>query len=80
MTLRAPGGLEHYVIEAILIVDPVDVEVLEETGEPTLTLVTCYPFYYVGSAPQRFIIRARPRDASGPPSLAQAGSAIHKEI
>jgi len=32
--------------------------VLEPTAEPALTLVTCYPFYYVGSAPQRFIVRA----------------------
>ena len=31
---------------------------LDPTDEPSLTLVTCYPFTYVGSAPQRFIVRA----------------------
>jgi sortase A len=41
------------------IVSPIDVEVLGPTTEPTLTLVTCYPFYYVGDAPERFIVRAQ---------------------
>ena len=39
------------------IVDPRDVRVLADTLDPTLTLVTCYPFYFLGSAPQRFIVR-----------------------
>jgi sortase A len=41
------------------IVDPSDVEVLKIADSPTLTLVTCYPFYHVGSAPQRFIAQAK---------------------
>ena len=41
-----------------LIVDPIDVEVLDATDESSVTLVTCYPFYFVGSAPQRFIVKA----------------------
>jgi sortase A len=40
------------------IVDPGDVEVLDSTGRQELTLVTCYPFYFVGTAPHRFIVRA----------------------
>ena len=39
-------------------VDPEDVSVLDPTPARALTLVTCYPFYYVGSAPRRFIVRA----------------------
>ena len=39
------------------IVDPKDVRVLADTLDPTVTLVTCYPFYFLGSAPQRFIVR-----------------------
>ena len=39
------------------IVDPKDVRVLADTMDPTVTLVTCYPFYFLGSAPQRFIVR-----------------------
>lgn len=40
------------------VVDPSDVTVLAPTATPTVTLVTCYPFYFVGPAPQRFILRA----------------------
>lgn len=47
-----------YVIEDIRIVDPTDVWVLEPTDLQSITLVTCYPFYFVGSAPQRYIVRA----------------------
>jgi sortase A len=41
------------------VVNPSDVWVLDPTGTPALTLVTCYPFTYVGSAPRRFIVRAQ---------------------
>ena len=49
---------ETYRVERTWIVDPTDVSVLDPTPSPALTLVTCYPFYFVGSAPQRFIVRA----------------------
>jgi sortase A len=48
----------RYRIADILIVEPDQVSVLVPTERPTVTLVTCYPFYYVGSAPLRFIVRA----------------------
>ena len=48
----------EYRIVDLMIVNPEDIEVLNPTEENSLTLVTCYPFYYVGSAPQRFIVRA----------------------
>ena len=47
-----------YLVEELHIVDPTDVWVLEPTESPSVTLVTCYPFYFVGSAPERFIVRA----------------------
>jgi sortase A len=47
-----------YRISEITIVEPTDMWPLDETDEPAVTLVTCYPFYFVGSAPQRFIVRA----------------------
>ena len=49
---------EIYRVERTWIVDPTDVTVLDPTPSASLTLVTCYPFYFVGSAPQRFIVRA----------------------
>lgn len=39
------------------VVDPTDLRVLADTLDPTVTLVTCFPFYFLGSAPQRFIVR-----------------------
>ena len=55
-TLR---GNFKYAVVSITIVDPDDVGVLASTRENVLTLVTCYPFYYVGPAPHRWIVRAR---------------------
>jgi sortase A len=51
-------GSENYRIERMWIVNPDDVSVLDPTPERSLTLVTCYPFYFVGPAPQRYIVRA----------------------
>jgi LPXTG-site transpeptidase (sortase) family protein len=49
-----------YRVESTRIVDPDDLSVLESDGKPELTLITCYPFYYTGEAPKRFIVQARP--------------------
>ena len=48
-----------YKVSEILIVDPSDTFVLLPSQEQTLTLITCYPFYFVGSAPERFIVKAK---------------------
>lgn len=48
----------RYRVTETSIVTPDDVSVLENRSGPTLTLITCYPFYYVGNAPKRFIIHA----------------------
>lgn len=47
-----------YVIDQISIVNPSDVSVLARRSRPSVTLVTCYPFYFVGSAPERYIVQA----------------------
>jgi sortase A len=51
-------GDHLYRVEKTMIVEPSAVEVLAPTDSPSVTLVTCYPFYFVGHAPQRFIVRA----------------------
>ena len=51
-------GVFRYFVQRTNIVQPKDVWVLDPTAYPALTLVTCYPFSYIGSAPQRFIVRA----------------------
>lgn len=57
--LVTPDATFDYEVESTKIVFPNNVEVLNPTPEPALTLVTCYPFNYIGSAPKRFIVRAR---------------------
>jgi sortase A len=59
LTLLTSSGLQRYLIDEILIVDPLDVEVLDASDVTSVTLVTCYPFYFVGHAPQRYIVKAR---------------------
>jgi sortase A len=49
---------DTYQVDRMWIVQPEDVSVLDPTPVAAVTLVTCYPFYFVGSAPQRFIVRA----------------------
>lgn len=56
--LLTPAGTERYAVSSIDIVNPEDVWVLEPTKDKAITLVTCYPFYYVGHAPRRFIVKA----------------------
>jgi len=53
-----PGDTFTFRVEQTSVVKPRDTWVLNDTPMPTLTLVTCYPFTYVGSAPDRFIVRA----------------------
>jgi sortase A len=56
--LQTDHGTYRYVVDSTKIVGPREVGVLKASGGETLTLVTCYPFYYIGSAPKRFIVHA----------------------
>jgi sortase A len=62
--VRTLQGTYLYTVDATEIVLPNDTEVLNASGRPTLTLVTCFPFDYVGSAPRRFIVEAS--EVAGP--------------
>jgi len=57
--LKTPAGTSRYTVTEAKIVRPSDVGVLARAPGRDLTLVTCYPFSYVGSAPERFIVHAR---------------------
>jgi sortase A len=59
ITLKTPAGTSRYAVTDTKIVPPSDIGVLARAPGRDLTLVTCYPFYYVGNAPQRFIVHAR---------------------
>jgi sortase A len=58
LRLETPHGTFDYRVRETLIVDPDDLWVLDPTPQPMLTLISCYPFRYVGPAPRRFIVRA----------------------
>ena len=56
--LKAPQGTTTYAVDDVNIVSPNDVSVLGPRPAPSLTLITCYPFYFIGSAPQRYVVHA----------------------
>jgi sortase A len=59
IALKTPSGISRYAVTDTSIVRPADVGVLARAPGRDLTLVTCYPFFYVGSAPKRFIVHAK---------------------
>jgi sortase A len=65
-----------YTIDSITIVERTDLSVLQPRSRPSLTLITCYPFYFIGSAPQRYIVQATESGsaAANQHAAAQAGS------
>lgn len=67
ITVTTTQGIYHYQVESTEKVEPDDMQVLKPSQGPTLTLITCYPFYTIGPAPERFIVRASesPRPAMG---------------
>jgi sortase A len=58
ITLTTLAGSFSYLVDSTQVVAPEDVQVLDNSNGMILTLVTCYPFYFVGPAPKRFIVRA----------------------
>lgn len=67
LELKTSDRLFKYKISKTIIVGPDDVYVLDPTEKPTLTLVTCYPFDFIGHAPKRFIVQAQlVSDEAGP--------------
>jgi LPXTG-site transpeptidase (sortase) family protein len=94
ITFEMPDASYVYRVESTQIVKPEDVGVLKPGSVPELTLVTCYPFEYVGSAPERFIVKARlvsrlapqevqnhaPREAAAKDIHEQAAPPVHHEI
>ncbi len=59
VTLRTRDHQFEYRVEWTAVVPQAATQVVGPTSEPALTLITCYPFYYLGAAPERFVVRAR---------------------
>jgi len=81
LELDTRGRTIHYIVSNTEIVEPRDTGVVADRGLPELTLVTCFPFYFVGNAPQRFIVHAIAIDFDGPTgsSITSAGETTTKE-
>jgi sortase A len=62
LSFKTPIGIFEYGVESTEVVEPSDTGVLRHTTGEELTLVTCYPFNYIGDAPKRFIVHARQRN------------------
>ncbi|PYP89220.1 MAG: hypothetical protein DMG65_14010 [Candidatus Angelobacter sp. Gp1-AA117] len=57
-----PTSSKFYVVDQIAITTPDNVSALDARSQPSLTLVTCYPFHYIGNAPKRYIVEASLRE------------------
>jgi sortase A len=64
--LVSATGTDTYTIDRIVLVKPADVSVLAPRPRPSITLVTCYPFYFAGSAPKRYIVQASMNESEPP--------------
>lgn len=58
IVISSPKHRRKYVVDNIKVVPPEDISVLEDRTTPSVTLVTCYPFYFIGDAPLRYIVQA----------------------
>jgi sortase A len=80
--LESAYKIDVYRIDQITVVSPDDVSVLQPTSVSTLTLVTCYPFYFIGSAPKRYIVRSSLVNSGRRPAAEPPGdtSAAHLQF
>jgi sortase A len=72
IVVRRGGKSYQYLVERKFVVKPSDVSVLKPTSDARLTLVTCYPTYYVGPAPERLVVTAKLANPSGATASAAA--------
>jgi sortase A len=70
--VRRSGRTFTYAVTGKRIVKPEDVSVIKPTNDPQLTLITCYPTYYIGPAPERLVVFSRLVESDGQPQTAQA--------
>ncbi len=58
LQLASEDGTYHYAVDSMQVVSPDRLDVMEIASEPQVTLITCYPFNFIGRAPMRFIVKA----------------------
>jgi len=76
VTLTTPAATDVYRVAEATVVDPEEITLLAPTEEAVLTLITCYPFHWVGPAPRRFVVRAHRLDDDGADRREDGGSGL----
>jgi sortase A len=77
--LETAERIDTYKVKEIVIVDKNDASVLRPTSAPILTLVTCYPFYFIGSSPKRYIVIASLVTSGLPPDVNRTSTSVPVE-
>ncbi len=72
------GKTFRYAVQSKRVVDPEDVSVAKQTDDSRLTLITCYPTYYIGPAPQRLVVVSKLVDSGSPALSGASGGRVHK--
>ena len=75
LVLQTLHGTKEFIVDDLRVIEPTEIEYLQGSVQQRLTIVTCYPFYYAGSAPQRYLVRAAPIPADHQAGIAQRGVA-----
>ena len=78
--METAAGRFHYRVAGTRVVKPQDVSVLDQTAEPVLTLITCFPFWVFGDAPDRFVVRAVGVADSTGPTFTPAVARLHEPV
>ena len=78
--MTTPSGIRTYTVDSTEVVAPTETSVMDPTPRPSLTLITCYPFYYVGHAPKRFIVHARDDGYQTPPLVTGKDQPVEKTV
>jgi len=78
VVVQRNGHVYSYEVTGKKIVRPTDLSVLRQTKDSRLTLITCYPTYYIGPAPERLVVFAKRSDETGKPELARSSTELRK--
>jgi sortase A len=73
LVLETLHGTKEFIVDDLRVIEPTELDYLQETVDQRLTIVTCYPFYFAGSAPQRYLVRATPSSAEARFGISHSG-------
>ena len=78
--METPTGRFHYRVASTRVVKPQDLSVLDQSAEPVLTLITCFPFWVLGDAPDRFVVRAVGVSETTAPAFVKVAARVDEPV